>query len=64
MKKHPLLVEAIEKSKIAATSTRGMYPVTTASNVYTQDGTSLEEKIGKDESINESSEEVEETVEE
>lgn len=45
MAKHPLLLEAIEKAKKAAYSTRGMYPITTAANVYMQDGTSLEEKV-------------------
>ena len=44
MKKHPRMLEAIEKAKVAAVSNRGMYPITMAANVYKQDGTPLEEK--------------------
>lgn len=40
--KHPLLLEAIEYAKKAVLSTRGMYPVTVAKNVYKTDGTPLE----------------------
>ena len=43
MAKHPRVLEAIEKAKIAAASTRGMYPLTNASKVFKEDGTSLEE---------------------
>lgn len=43
MKKHPLMLEAIENAKVAAASTRGMYPFTTATHVFKQDGTPVEE---------------------
>ena len=43
-KKHPRMLEAIEKAKVAAVSNRGMYPYTAATNVFKQDGTPLEEK--------------------
>ena len=49
MAKHPRMIEAIEKAKIAAVSNRGMYPVTVATNVYKQDGTPLEEKVVEEE---------------
>ena len=48
MKKHPRMLEAIETAKSASQSNRGMYPFTTTSNVYNQDGTSLEEAETKD----------------
>ena len=44
MAKHPRMIEAIKNAKIAATSNRGMYPYTLATNVFKQDGTPLEEK--------------------
>lgn len=43
MKKHPRMIEAINTAKIAAASNRGMYPYTTAANVFKKDGTTLEE---------------------
>ena len=43
MAKHPRMLEAIEKAKIAAASTRGMYPITAASKVFKEDGSALEE---------------------
>ena len=36
------MAEALENSKAAAVSTRGIYPVTKASHVYKEDGTPLE----------------------
>ena len=45
MPKHPRMLEAIENAKIGAMSTRGMYPYTTAANVFKQDGTPLEETV-------------------
>ena len=53
MAKHPRMLEAIENAKIAAASTRGMYPITTAANVYKEDGTSLEEKVTEEEAVEE-----------
>lgn len=51
MAKHPRMIEAIENAKIAAVSNRGMYPVTTATNVYMQDGTPLEKKNDEEETV-------------
>ena len=48
MKKHPRMLEAIEIAKSAVASNRGMYPLTTAANVYKQDGTPLEEKVAEE----------------
>ena len=44
MKKHPKMLEAIKNAKAAVYSTRGMYPVTLATNVYFSDGTTVESK--------------------
>lgn len=41
-KKHPRLVEAIENSKKAVLSNRGMYHYTLATNVFKKDGTTVE----------------------
>ena len=37
-----IVEELIKKSKAASIKNRGMYPVTIATNVYKQDGTSME----------------------
>ena len=50
MKKHPKMLEAIKNAKAAAYSTRGMYPVTLATNVYFSDGTTIESRDGMNES--------------
>ena len=42
VQKHPRMLEAIENAKQAAISNRGMYPYTTATNVFMKDGTTLE----------------------
>ena len=42
VQKHPRMMEAIENAKQAAISNRGMYPYTTATNVFKKDGTTLE----------------------
>ena len=42
VQKHPRMLEAIENAKQAAISNRGMYPYTTATNVFKKDGTTLE----------------------
>lgn len=42
VQKHPRMMEAIENAKQAAISNRGMYPYTTATNVFMKDGTTLE----------------------
>ena len=50
MKKHPRLLEAIEKARQAAICNRGMYPFVPTSNVFKQDGSPLEEhKVEKTE---------------
>ena len=52
VQKHPRMLEAIENAKQAALSNRGMYPYTTATNVFMKDGTTLEpreeETVGGD----------------
>ena len=48
------MAEALENSKAAAVSTRGIYPVTKASHVYKEDGTPLETP----EEVEEASEEL------
>ena len=53
MAKHPRMLEAIENAKIAALSTRGMYPFTTATNVFKQDGAPLEETVVEEETVEE-----------
>ena len=52
MAKHPRMLEAIEKAKIAAASTRGMYPYTVAANVFKADGSALEAPVA-DEAVEE-----------
>lgn len=42
VQKHPRMLEAIENAKQAAISNRGIYPYTTATNVFMKDGTTLE----------------------
>lgn len=63
VQKHPRMLEAIENAKQAALSNRGMYPYTTATNVFMKDGTTLEpreeETVGGDDTG--TGEETEET---
>ena len=56
MAKHPLMLEAIENAKAAAVSTRGMYPYTTATNVFYTDGTPLEEVVEEEEIVEDDTE--------
>lgn len=42
MDKHPRMVEAIKAAEAAAKSNRGMYPYTLATNVFKQDGSTVE----------------------
>ena len=56
MSKHPKMLEAIENAKAAVRCTRGMYPVTLATNVYYSDGTPIETPDSENEP------EVEETL--
>lgn len=62
MAKHPRMLEAIEKAKAAAASTRGMYPFTTATNVFKTDGSALEAPTTEENVEEPAEEDGEETV--
>ena len=67
MAKHPRMLEAIENAKKAASSTRGMYPYTPATNVFTKDGAPIEDidsSAEVEEPIEDEDEGEEETTEE